>query len=118
MFGISRLEIYGILIAIGLALGGIGYFTWKSSVEAAATAAYNTKQLEQVVEDQRSQMITLQVIQGLQKDISKDLKDKKEAIDQTVDAIVESLGEPDVAKTDRESSLVLKKAIERLKEIK
>ena len=110
-----RLQIYiiGGILAFGV-LTGI-YYSWRKSIEREALLEYNQAQIEQNIKDQQAMREKLDAMAAKQKEIEdanaadkKNFKDKMDAIN------------TDIISTntvDRPSSDVLKKTVNKLKDV-
>jgi hypothetical protein len=92
------------------------YFSWKSSVKREALYEFNTKQMEQVLEDRADLKRKLDEIADDQRKIIADQSEFKDNIDRKITNLQVFLKSDAAKKLDRPSSEILKRTIQDLKE--
>jgi hypothetical protein len=92
------------------------YFSWKSSVKREALYEFNTKQMEQVLEDRADLKRKLDEIVDDQRKIIAGQTEFKDNIDRKITNLQVFLKSDAAKKLDRPSSEILKRTIQDLKE--
>jgi hypothetical protein len=115
MFGRLQLYIIGGIMLFGV-LSGI-YYSWRKGIEREALLEYNQQQLEQNVKDQEAMRKQLQDINDKQKEIEAENAEVKKKFKDQMDIITTDLSSKETAATDRPASDVLKKTVNKLKDV-
>ena len=110
--GIDKLILGGLAIVMVTGL----YFSWKSSVKREALYEFNTKQMEQVLEDRADLKKKLDEIADDQRKIIAGQTEFKDNIDRKITNLQIFLKSDAAKKLDRPSSEILKRTIQDLKE--
>jgi Tfp pilus assembly protein PilN len=111
--GRIQLYIIGGILAFGL-LTGI-YYQWRKGIEREALLEYNQAQIEQNIKDQQAMREKLDAMAAKQKEIEDANANDKKVFKDKMDAI-----NTDIISTntvDRPSSDVLKKTVNKLKDV-
>ena len=106
-----------------LLLGGLAvvmitglYFSWRASVKREALYEFNTKQMEQVIQDRAELKKKLDEIADDQKKIIAGQTEFKDNIDRKISNLQVFLKSDAAKKLDRPSSEILKRTVQDLKE--
>lgn len=119
MFGLSdfaaRIVLYVIGAALFLAVVIGGYYYWKGSVRDQALEDFNKKQIEQVLKDAADFRNKMNEVVKNQDFIiaSKDIQIKE--LEKKISEINDYLDSPEVKKTDRPASDILKNTVRKLR---
>ena len=111
MFGLSTLvtKIIALVVVIGLVIGG--YFMWKSHVEKQALVGFNAAQITQTTKDNAVAAKKEAAVTTDEQKIVVDLKQKDATAAQNLEPLKTFLDAPTTIKTDRTSSMILKRTI-------
>jgi hypothetical protein len=115
MFG--RLQLY---IVIGIfAFGALsaGYYSWRKGIEREALLEYNQNQIEQSIKDKDIMRQQLEDINNKQKEIEAENAEVKKKFKEQMDVISTDLNSKETQSTDRPASDVLKKTVNKLKDV-
>ena len=115
MFG--RLQIY-IFIGI-IAFGSLCtfYYNWRASIEREALLEYNQRQMEQDAKDKQILRQQLDDISKKQREVEAENLEVKKKIKEQVDIITADLTSKETIANDKPSSDVLKRTVNKLKDI-
>lgn len=91
------------------------YFHWENKIRQEALAAYNQKQLEQIIQDQQLYITQTKQLQDQLDQINSALNSQTQQLNDKVDGINQYLASPEAAKTDRPSSEIIKETVRRLR---
>ena len=115
MFG--RLQLY---IVIGIFLFGAmsaGYYTWRKGIEREALLEYNQKQIEQDLKDKEILRQQLDDINAKKKEIEAENAEVKKKFKEQMDIINVDLNSKETQAADKPASDVLKKTVNKLKDV-
>jgi hypothetical protein len=119
MFGLlggSKIMMYMI---VGLMIFGsvtTTYYVWKRSIKREALMEYNQRQLEQTIKDKEDLLKAQEDLNKSREQALKDLEVENQKLNDQLGTISDYLDSADAKKSDRPSSLVIRKTIEQLKE--
>lgn len=118
MFGLlggSKIVVY--LIFGMIVFGSImtTYYVWKQGIKREALLEYNQRQLEQTLKDKEELLKTQEDLNRAREQTLRELEKENEKLSEQLDSISEYLDSADAKKSDRPSSLVIKRTIEQLK---
>lgn len=112
MFNISKLEFYGVITAIIIAVAVSYGFMWESSIKKAALEEFNRKQLEQQIKDQQEYIQKMTEVNNIQKQALDDLQKQNIQLKTKVEDLNKYLDSKEVRKNAKPSSDVIKKTLE------
>lgn len=114
MFGLGKIQLYLIVAVIVISsLTGI-YLSWKSKIETQALMEFNTKQMDQIIEDQKKFNDQLSQINQNQQQIIDDMKKKNDELDRRLGDLNGYLTSEQAKRESRPSSEVLKRTFRQL----
>lgn len=116
--GGSKILIYIFIGFISIGSLGITYYTWKSSIKKQALMEYNQKQLEQLLEDKEEYIRIQKALVEEQEIEKKKLTEENEKLNIKINEINDFLDSVEAKKADRPSSIILKRTIENLKNLR
>jgi hypothetical protein len=111
MFGISRLEFYGVAAAVIIAIAISYAYLWENSIKKAALAEFNNQQLQQQVKDQQDYIAKMNEVNILQKKSIEDLKSENAKLSGKLADLNKYLDSEAAKQSDKDSSEVLKKTL-------
>lgn len=115
MFG--RLQLY---IVCGIFLFGAltaGYYKWRAGIEREALLEYNQQQLEQSIKDKEAMRKQLEDIDTKRREIEAENAEVKKKFKEQMDIITVDLSSKETQASDRQSSDVLKRTVNKLKDV-
>lgn len=94
------------------------YYVWRRAIKREALMEYNQRQLEQTIKDKEELLKAQEDVNRAREQALKDLETENQKLNEQLGSITEYLDSADAKKSDRPSSLVIRKTIEQLKERK
>jgi len=110
--------IYIIGALAGLLMTGGLYMNWKNKIEANAKLEFNNEQLQQVIKEQERFLEQNRQLTEEQNKLIEDAAKEREALNNKLEELKTYIDSPEAAKSDRESSEIVKETIRRLQELK
>lgn len=113
--GLDKIAIYVFIALITLCGIGITYYEWKKDIENQALSKFNTKQMEQIINDEHDYQAKQQTIANDQSLIIRKTDDVNTKIDTKINKI-NAVVSFNAKKQDKQASDVLKNTIKMLSE--
>lgn len=114
---VKYLVIAGLLMALIGAIGG-GYVYWKNNIQQQSLTNFNNEQLKATIKQQADYIVTLEALSAKLKKDMDDLAAQNNDLNKQIADALQYLNSPDVIKTDKTSSEILKNTIRALEKIK
>ena len=108
---VGKYAVFAGSIIVGLMIGWTLLKIHDSNERESALVAYNVKQMEQSLQNQKQMVEKLTNIMATQETVLKDLNAKNAELDQKLTSLDEYLNSPEAAKSDKGSSEILKNTI-------
>jgi peptidoglycan hydrolase CwlO-like protein len=111
---LNKYVIYGIIIAIIIAMIGITYVAWEAKIKQQALIEYNQTQIQQVIKDKAELEKKLNNVKNLADDVSKKLNDKVDALNNKTADLEAYLNSKETKSQDKPTSNIIKRTLEEL----
>jgi septal ring factor EnvC (AmiA/AmiB activator) len=105
----------GIGALVGIVALASVYFSFVNLVQSKARLEAENAQKEQIINEQNETINHQKALMKLQSDYTIKLQDDLKKLDEEADSIDDAISKPEIMKSDRESSAILKETIKRLK---
>lgn len=117
VLGFNKYIALAIFFAVLAAAGAGGYYYWHTNVYKQAQLAFDNKQLQQVISDQKERIQQLEQINKDQELLIEEATKEQAVYQEKLQALDEYLNSQQAQNENRPSSDIIKKTIEELRKV-